>query len=127
MKWTILILLVILTATSAKFYSTNPYKNRITYPHLHIGQNYTTTSNFFEEKLRPESNTVRWTEYGSYRIKLDKIHLMRESYTLLIRTKYGPNIRIIPFETTKIYLPPNYYGIRYDKQLQTVYLKKYSD
>lgn len=127
MRWLLVILIICIYLHITTAVQINEYANRISYPHLYPGQNITSTNRFFEEPLRPGTSTVRWTEYGSYSINLDKIHSMRESYTLILRSKKGPDIRMLPFETTKIYLAPEYYGIRYDKNTKMVWMKKYSD
>lgn len=128
MRWLLLLLIICMNLqfTTASI-QINEYGDRISYPHIYPGQNITSTNRFLEESLRPGTSTVRWTQYGSYSINLDRIHGMRGSYTMMIRTKYGHDIRIIPFDTTKIYLAPEYYGIRYDKNTQIIWLKKYSD
>ncbi|MCX6708286.1 MAG: hypothetical protein NTW67_01380 [Candidatus Woesearchaeota archaeon] len=100
---------------------------RISFPHIYLGQTIKTEERFLEDPLNVGSSTARWTSQGCYGINLDGIHLTRKSYTLIIKSKRGPDIRIIPFETKKIYLPPDYYKIRYDKNTYTVWLGKYAE
>lgn len=133
MKWVILLLLLS-TAAHAKYtpyvrsYENHPsYGERLTLPHIYPGQTITTTDRFLEDPLRPGTSTVRWTSKAAYSINLDKVHLMRNDYTILVKSKYGPQLRALPFETTKIYLEPDYYKIRYDKETQTVWLARYAD
>ena len=103
------------------------WRERLTFPHIFPGQIIISSGGFLEDALRPGGSTVRWTSNGSYGINLDKIHLQRKDYVLIIKSKKGPNIRILPFETTKIYLEPDYYKIRYDKETLTVWLARYAD
>ncbi len=133
-RWLILLLLVIPIA-QAKGYNTYllpfeeevDYRQRISFPHIYPGQTITSEDRFLEDPLRPGSSTVRWTEKGSYSINLDKIHLLRKDYVMIIRSRKGPDIRMLPFETTKIYLEPDYYKIRYGKETFTVWLARYAD
>ncbi len=133
MKW-LLVLILLIPITQAKTLIAYPppfeegadLRERLTLPHIYPGQTIVSSDRFLEEPMRPGTSTVKWTRAGSYSINLDKIHLMRESYTIIIKSKYGPEIRMLPFETTKIYLHPDYYKIRYDKETQTVWLAKYS-
>lgn len=134
MKWLILLILLIPLA-NAKSYSSYPppfekgadMRERISFPHIYPGQSVVSTERFLEDPLRPGTSTVRWTDKSVYSINLDKIHLMRGSYTLIIRSKKGPDIRFLPFETTKLYLEPDYYKIRYDRETYTVWLAKNPD
>ncbi len=135
MKW---ILILLLTTPIALGKSTSIYppvhgeseidwRERLTIPHIFPGQTIVSNGGFLEDALRPESSTVRWTSKASYSINLDKIHLARKDYVLIIKSKKGPSIRMLPWETTKIYLEPNYYKIRYSKETQTVWLARYAD
>jgi hypothetical protein len=135
MKW-ILILLLVMPLAHAKASPIYPpaygaseidWRERLTIPHIFPGQTITSSGGFLEDALRPGSSTVRWTSKASYSINLDKIHLERKDYVLIIKGKKGPNIRMLPFETTKIYLEPKYYKIRYDRTTQTVWLARYAD
>ncbi len=134
MRW-ILILLLITPLTQAKSISSYPpafggevdWRERLTFPHIFPGQTIISSDRFMEDALRPGSSTVRWTSKGAYGINLDKIHLMRKDYVLVIRSKKGPEIRMLSWETTKIYLEPNYYEIRYSRETQTVWLARYAD
>ena len=127
MKWMV-ILLLLLPITHAKVISYYPsvfgetvdYRERISLPHIYPGQTTVSNDRFLEEPLRPSSSTVRWTSKAAYSINLDKVHLLRKDYVLVIRSKKGPDIRILPFETTKIYLEPDYFPIKYEKETQTV-------
>ena len=134
MKWVIIFLLV-LPLVPARAISQYPppfdfesvdMRERISFPHLYPGQTIVSSDRFMEDPLRPGSSTVRWTSKGPYSINLDKIHIMRKDYVLIIKSKKGPDIRILPFETTKVYLEPDYFDIRYDKETFTVWLAKYA-
>ncbi len=133
MKWLVLLVLLI-PLVDAKAFSAYPPvfnsddnpKDRISFPHIYPGQTFTSEKRFLEEPLRPGSSTVRWTSIGAYSIVLDKIHLERKDYVLIIKSKKGPQIRMLPFETTKIYFEPDYFKIRFDKETSTVWLAKYS-
>jgi len=134
MKWLVLLLLVI-PLVHAKAYSAYPppfdfertdVRDRISFPHIYPGQTIVSENRFLEEPLRPGTSTVRWTSGAAYSIVLDKVHLARKDYVLIIKSKKGPQIKILPFETTKIYLEPEYYKIRYDKETSTVWLAKYA-
>jgi len=134
MKWLVLLLLVI-SLVHAKAYSAYPppfdfertdVRDRISFPHIYPGQTIVSENRFLEEPLRPGTSTVRWTSEAAYSIVLDKVHLARKDYVLIIKSKKGPQIKILPFETTKIYLEPEYYKIRYDKETSTVWLAKYA-
>ncbi|GEM_PF-6529977 len=135
MKRLILLTLILATIAHAKIVIPYPamireqpdYRETISSPHIYPGQTITSEDRFFEEPLRPGITTVRWTSEACYSIKLDKVHLMRQSYTLIIKSKYGPDIRIMPFETTKIYLKPDYFKIKIDKKTNTVWIAKYSE
>ncbi len=133
MKWLILILLIIpsvyarTTIYPPSMSEQLDWRERLTFPHIFPGQTIVSSSRFLEDPLRPGSSTVRWTSKGSYGINLDKIHLQRKDYILIIKSKKGPDIRMLPFETTKLYLEPDYYTIRYDREIQTVWLARYSD
>ena len=136
MKWILLLLLLAAPLAHAKTNSIYPqvygeseidWRDRLIIPHIFPGQTIISSDRFLEDALRPESSTVRWTSKSSYGINLDKIHLMRKDYVLIIKSKKGPEVRILPWETTKIYLEPNYYKIRYDKKTQTVWLARYAD
>ncbi len=135
MKW-LLIALIILPTIQAKVISVYPppfgeqeidWRERLTFPHIYPGQTIVSTDRFLEDRLQPGSSTVRWTSQGAYSINLDKIHLMRRDFVLIIKSKKGPDIRMLPFETTKIYLAPDYFKIRFDKETQTVWLARYAD
>lgn len=134
MKWLVLLILLI-PLVQAKVLSAYPPafnfeydnpKDRISFPHIYPGQTFTTENRFLEESMRPGTSTVRWTNVGAYSIVLDKIHLERKDYVLIIKSKKGPRIKMLPFETTKLYLEPDYYQIRYDRETMTVWLAKYS-
>ncbi len=134
MRWLIISLLIIPLATAKvlmiyppSFEETINPRERLLDPHIYPGQTITSSDRFLEDPLRPGTSTVRWTKLASYSINLDRIHLLRGSYTFIIRSRYGPEIRQLPFETTKIYLKPDYYKIRYDKETQTVWLAKYAE
>jgi hypothetical protein len=132
-KW-LVVLLLFVSLAQAKSYSIYPppfddnldMRERISFPHIYPGQTIVSEERFFEEPLRPGSSTVRWTSIGAYSIVLDKTHLMRKDYVLIVKSKKGPQIRMLPFETTKIYLEPDYFKIRFDKETSTVWLAKYS-
>lgn len=133
MRW-ILLALLIVPVVHAKAYlayppafdSNVPLHERITRPHLYPGQSVTTKAHFQADPLRPGSSTVRWTSQGSYAVHLDRVHLLRDSYTLRLKSTRGWRIRAYPFDTTKIYLPPDYYDITYDRITHTVWLAKYA-
>ncbi len=133
MKWLIAILLILpLVQARTTIYPPSvseelDWRERISFPHIYPGQTIVSSDRFLEEPLRPGSSTVRWTSKAAYSINLDKTHLTRKDYVLIIKSKFGPDIRILPFETTKIYLEPDYYKIRYDKETFTVWLAKYAD
>jgi len=134
MKWILLFLLVAPLA-HAKVYGSYPpqfdnhveFRHRLTLPHLYPGQSTTTTSSFLADSLRPGSSSVRWTSYGSYAVHLDKVHLMRGTYTVRIKSTRGLDIRMLDFDSTKLYLPPNYYSLRFDKTTNTLWLARYAD
>jgi hypothetical protein len=133
-KW-LLAVLVLLPLVEAKVLVYPPafgesaidWRERISFPHIYPGQTIVSTDRFLEEPMRPGTSTVRWTSEGAYSINLDRIHLMRKDYVLIIKSKKGPDIRMLPFETTKIYLAPDYYSIRYDRETYTVWLARYAD
>jgi hypothetical protein len=134
MKWFVLLILLI-PLVDAKVFSAYPlisnseYNNprdRISFPHIYPGQTFTSEKHFLGEPMRPGTSAVRWTSVGAYSIVLDKIHLERKDYVLIIKSKKGPQIRMLPFETTKVYLEPEYFKIRFDKETSTVWLAKYS-
>ena len=134
MKFIIIVLLIVSLA-QAKVLSAYPPafnseydnpKDRISFPHIYPGQTFTSESRFLAEPMRPGTSTVRWTNVGAYSIVLDKIHLERKDYVLIIKSKKGPQIKMLPFETTKVYLEPDYYPIRYDRETMTVWLAKYA-
>jgi hypothetical protein len=133
MRW-LIVLLLIVTLAQAKPHSFYPpsfddgvdMRERISFPHIYPGQTIVSEERFLEEPLRPGSSTVRWTSIGAYSIVLDKVHLDRKDYVLIIKSKKGPQIRMLPFETTKLYLEPDYFKIRFDKETSTVWLAKYS-
>jgi hypothetical protein len=134
MRWLILLLLLvpIAEAKPSRIYPPSTgeqmdWRERISIPHIFPGQTIVSSDRFLEDPLRPGSSTVRWTKKGSFSINLDKIHLDRKDFVLVIKSKKGPNIRMLPWETTKIYLEPDYYKIRYDRETQTVWLARYSD
>ncbi|MEM3154867.1 MAG: hypothetical protein QW165_04875 [Candidatus Woesearchaeota archaeon] len=103
----------------------NP-KDRISYPHIYPGQTIVSGTRFLADPMRPGTSTVRWTSEAAYSITLDRVHLLRKDFVLVIKSKKGPQIKILPFETTKLYLEPDYYDIRFDKETQTVWLAKYA-
>lgn len=103
------------------------YRERLTLPHVYPGYSTTSGERFLAEPLKPSQSTVRWTAEGAYGIHLDKIHLMRGTYTLRIKSTKGWEIRFLPFDTTKIYLRPDYYRVEYDKETFTVWVGKYAD
>jgi hypothetical protein len=130
-----LIILLLASIAQAKVFAAYPPvfnfehddpKDRISYPHIYPGQTFTSGNRFFADPMRPGTSTVRWTNVGAYSIVLDKIHLERKDYVLIIKSKRGPQIKILPFETTKIYLEPDYYPIRYDRETMTVWLARYA-
>jgi len=123
MRWITLLVLIQTTLIIPQI--NEDYGNRISFPHLYPGQKIISSNRFFDEALKPGTSTVRWTNYGSYSINLDKIHPLRNSYTLIIRSKKGPDIRILPHDTTKIYLYPDYYKIKYDENTYTIWLSKH--
>ncbi|MBW2970117.1 hypothetical protein KY309_01825 [Candidatus Woesearchaeota archaeon] len=131
-RW--LILLIIIPIANAKAITQYPpqfeqieWGDRISFPHIYPGQSITTEERFLEDPLRPGTSIVRWTRKACHSITLDKVHLMRGTYTLKIKNKYGPQIRMLPFETTKIYLTPDYYKIRFDKTTSTVWIARYAE
>jgi hypothetical protein len=133
MKWFVLLVLLIplVDAKVFSFYppafnsNDNP-EDRISFPHIYPGQSFISEKFFSGEPMRPGTSAVRWTNVGAYSIVLDKIHLERKDYVLIIKSKKGPQIRMLPFETTKLYLEPDYFKIRFDKETSTVWLAKYS-
>jgi len=133
-KW-IIILLIVLPLAQAKAHSiyesrygeTADLRDRLLLTYHYPDPAKVSTTRFLEDPLRPGTSTVRWTEKGAYSINLDRVHLTRRNYTLIIKSKYGPEIRMLPFTATKIYLAPNYFGINYDKETYTVWLAKYAD
>ena len=134
MRW-LAILLLVLPLVMAKSYLTYPPpfnseydnpKDRISFPHIYPGQIILSEERFLAEPMRPGTSTVRWTKEAAYSIILDKVHLERKDYVLIIKSKKGPQIRMLPFETTKIYLEPDYFKIRYDRETSTVWLAKYA-
>lgn len=133
MRWLIILILLAPLAQAkviigySQHNSNVDYRERISFPHIYPGQTITTKERFLADPLRPGTSTVRWTSKAGYGINLDKIHLMRNDYVLVIKSKKGPDIRVLPFETTKLYLEPEYYKIRYDKETQTVWLARYAD
>lgn len=135
MKRWLIIVLLIFPLVSAKAITQYPppfeeqpdWRERISFPHIYPGQNITTEERFLEDPMRPGTSLVRWTAKACHSISLDRVHLMRGTYTLKIKSKYGPQIRMLPFETTKIYLEPNYYKIRFDKSTNTVWIARYSE
>lgn len=135
MKRWILLTLILAIVVQAKVTTIYPpsakdkldWRETISSPHIYPGQTITSEDRFLEEPMKPGTSTVRWTSEACYSITLDRVHLMRDSYTLIIKSKYGPDIRMLPFETTKIYLKPNYFKIRFNKTTNTVWLGKYSE
>lgn len=135
MKKMLLLLLLIMPSVQAKAYSQYPptfektveLKERILFPHIYPGQTITSSERFLEDPLRPGTSTVRWTSKGSWSINVDGVHLDRGYYTLLIKSKLGPEIRQLPFETTRIYLKPDYYPIRLDRKTNTIWLARFAD
>ena len=101
--------------------------DRLLLPHIYPGQSIVSSDRFHEEPLQRGRSTVRWTTYGSYAIHLERVHLLRNSYNVKIKSKIGIDIRELPFETTKLYLPPEYYSFRYDPNTYTVWISKYPD
>lgn len=133
MKW-IVILLILLPIVHAKVLVAYPlpfdkpdYRERLLLPHIYPGQTIVSNSRFLADPLRPGTSTVKWTSEGAFSIKVDRIHLLRKSYTVIIRSRFGPDVRQLPFETTKIYLRPDYYKISFDKHANTVWLARYAD
>ena len=134
MKWLIVLLLLIPLA-NAKAYSIYPppsgdttdLRDRLLLPFHYPDATIKSEPRFLEDPLRPGTSTVRWTQKAAYSINMDKVHLARRSYTLIIKSRFGPEIRMLPFSTDKIYLAPDYYKLRYDKQTYTVWLAKYAD
>jgi len=133
-KWILLVLLLVPVAHAKvlvpyppTFGESADYRDRLTLPHLYPGQSRTTDTGFMLEPLHRGSSTVRWTPYSSYAIHLDRVHLERNSFTLRIKTKHGWSIRQLPFETTKLYLPPNYYDIKFDESSYTLWMSKYAE
>ena len=127
MKWLFIVLLILPLAHARIVKEGVDFSERLTLPHIYPGQTIVSSERFMEDPLRPGTSTVRWTTKAAYSINSDRIHLMRGSYTLLIRSKLGPNIRVIPFDTTKVYLEPNYFRIRFDKGTNTIWLARYAD
>ncbi len=134
MRW-LAILILVLPLVQAKAYLAYPLpfnfeydspKDRISFPHIYPGQTFVSEERFLAEPMRPGTSTVRWTSEAAYSIVLDKVHLERKDYVLIIKSKKGPQIRMLPFETTKIYLEPDYFKIRYDKETSTIWLAKYA-
>jgi hypothetical protein len=123
----LILLLIPIVQAKAIYPPSVNWGERISLPHIYPGQTITSEERFLEDPLNVGSSTARWTSQGCYGINLDGIHLVRGSYTLIVKGKKGPDIRIIPFETTKLYLPPDYYKIRYDKNTYTVWLGKYAE
>lgn len=103
----------------------SPYANRLLLPHMYPGQSVTTGDNWLMENLGVGSSTVRWTDSGAYSINVDKIHLERNSYTLIIRSKFGPEIRFIPFNETELELGNQTYRISYHKKTYKIWLSLY--
>ncbi len=117
-------LLIVLLAQTANA-QVSPYANRLLLPHIYPGQTITSTDNWQMEHLSVKSSTVRWTENGAYSINVDKIHLDRKSYTLLIRGRHGPEIRFIPFTETELVLGNQTYKISYHKKTYKIWLSLY--
>lgn len=121
---TILVLLILIIPVFAKE-KPSIYANRLLLPHIYPGQNITSATNWQMEPLHVKDSTVRWTELGSYSVNLEKIHLDRKRYTLIIKSRYGPEIRFIPFTQTELELGFEDYDLRYDKKTYTVWLSIY--
>jgi hypothetical protein len=117
------LLLVIFAQTAEAKQS--PYANRLLLPHIYPGQSVTSTDNWQMENLGVQSSTVRWTNSGAYSINIDKIHIDRKSYTLLIRSKFGPEIRFVPFNETELVLGNQTYKISYHKKTYKIWLALY--
>ncbi len=133
MKW-LLVLLLLAPLVHAKATMEYPppfgqekITERLLLPHIYPGQTIVSGDRFLEEPLQRGRSTVRWTQEGSYAIHLERVHLLRNSYTVKIKSKKGINIRQLPFETTKLYLAPEYYSFRYDPNTYTVWIGKYQD
>jgi hypothetical protein len=103
----------------------SPYANRLLLPHIYPGQTITSTDNWQMEHLSVGSSTVRWTENGAYSINVDKIHLDRKSYTLLIKSRQGPEIRFVPFTETELVLGNQTYQASYHKKTYKIWLSLY--
>jgi len=103
----------------------SPYANRLLLPHIFPGQSITSDNHWMMENLGVQSSTVRWTDSGAYSITVDKIHLERNSYTLIIKSKWGPEIRFIPFNETELTLGNQTYQISYHKKTYKIWLALY--
>lgn len=123
MKGVIAALLLIPLVSAGSYVN---YSERIILPHLYPGQTETSQSSWMLEPLNVNSNTVRWTPRGAYSVHLDKIHLDREEYTLIIKSKWGPEIRFIDFDETSILLGNERYTVKFDEKVYTLWLDRYS-
>jgi|GEM_PF-6692792 len=117
----IFILLIMISASAAPSY----YANKLILPHIYPGQEINSTDRWQMEPLHVKSSTVRWTELGAYSINLDKIHLDRKSYTIILKSKFGPEIKFIPFTETELVVGNEIYEIHYDKKNYTLWISKY--
>lgn len=103
----------------------SPYANRLLLPHIYPGQSVTSGNHWQMEPLNVQSSTVRWTESGAYSVTVDKIHLERRSYTLIVKSRWGPEIKIVPFNETEINLGNQTFRVSYHKQTYTIWLSNY--
>lgn len=117
------LILVLISQTAHA--QTSPYANRLLLPHMYPGQTTISTNNWQTEPLGVGSSTVRWTDKGAYSINVDKIHLDRKSYTLIIKSKFGPEIKFIPFTETELTLGNQTYQINYHKKTYKIWLALY--
>lgn len=125
MKGVIAVLLLVPLVSAGSYVN---YSERSMLPHLYPGQSITSTQNVWMfEPLNVGSSTVRWTKNGAYSINLDKIHLEREEYTLIVRSKWGPEIRFVDFETTDFVFGGEKYKANYDEKKFTLWLSRYED
>lgn len=118
----ILILTLLISVDAAPSY----YANKLILPHIYPGQEINSTERWQMEPLQVKSSTVRWTELGAYSINVDKIHLDRKSYTIIVKSKFGPEIKFIPFTETEIELGNDIYEIHYNKKAYTIWLARYA-
>lgn len=123
MKGVIAVLLLIPLVSAAYPYVN--YSERVSLPHLYPGQSVTSQANWMLEPLNVKSSTVRWTPRGAYAIHLDKVHLEREEYTLIIKSKWGPEIRFVDFDEMSILLGNERYTMKFDEKVYTFWLDRY--